>query len=169
MPDCRRLALCRYRRTPRSDPRCFGGPGASAADRPEAEGEGGRSLNAREAKGQGCSGCSFDGGGSLERRRSRQSALRLVAAPLVVCSRPLVRGGSSSDFASTRAHGTDATPATAATGLRRPPHKQKHRSRLWRPVAAVAAFCVPTTPAAPTPPRLAGRSRQTAALAAAAF
>jgi hypothetical protein len=72
-----------------------------------------------------------------------------------------------------RAHGRTVrkpTPATAATGLRRPPHKQKHRSRLWRPVAAVAAFCVPTTPAAPgTPPRLAGRSRQTAALAAAAF
>ena len=79
-------------------------------------------------------------------------------------SRPLVRGGGSSDFASTLAHGTDATPATAATGLRRPPHKQKHRRSLWRLVAAVAAFCVPTTPAAPTqflcPASLAGPAKQ---------
>src|ERR1035437_9570772 len=73
-----------------------------------------------------------------------------VAAPLVVRSRGLFPGGGGpSAFASTRAHGTDAPPATKATGLRRPPHQQNHRSGLWRPVAAVAAFCVPTTPAAP--------------------
>src|ERR1019366_1698607 len=89
---------------------------------------------------------------------------RWVAAPLVVRSRPLVRGGGSSDFARTLAHGTDATPATAATGVRRPPHKQKHRRGVWRLVAAVAAFCVPTTPAAPPqflgPASLAGPAKQ---------
>src|ERR1019366_4626642 len=114
-------------------------------------------------------GARWQDGGRGSRRCGRGLG-RWVAAPLVVRSRPLSCGGGSSDFASTRKQDRKPTPATAATGLRRPPHQQNHRSRLWRLVAAVAAFCVPTTPAAPgTPPRLACRSRQTAGLAAAAF
>src|ERR1035441_9122923 len=46
MPNRRRLALCRYRRTPRSDPRRSGGPGASASHGSAAEGEGARNLRA---------------------------------------------------------------------------------------------------------------------------
>src|ERR1017187_2157407 len=61
MPDRRRLALRRHRRTPRGATRCFGGPGASAADRPAAGGEDARSLSAPEANRPGRSGCSFDG------------------------------------------------------------------------------------------------------------
>ncbi len=93
--------------------------------------------------------------GWLERRRSRQSALRQVPWPLG-CRATGRALSASRAWWRFRAYGTDATPATAATSLRRPPHQQNHRSRLWRPVAAVAAFCVPTTPAAPgnsTPPR----------------
>ena len=118
----------------------------------------------------------FNGGGSLERRRSRQSALRQGPWPLGCRAAGRVLAASFRAVVvppTSPAHGRTVrkpTPATEATGLRRPPHQQNHRSRLWRLVAAVAAFCVPTTPAAPgTPPRLAGRSRQTAALAAAAF
>src|ERR1035437_4552989 len=63
MPNRRRLALCRYRRTPRSDPRCFGGPGASAVDRPAAEGEGTRSLRAGGERVGALGLRSFDGRG----------------------------------------------------------------------------------------------------------
>ena len=57
MPDCRRLALRRHRRSPRGATRCFGGPGASATNGSTAEGEGARSLSAREANRQGRSDC----------------------------------------------------------------------------------------------------------------
>src|SRR5450759_4380555 len=77
----------------------------------------------------------FDGGGSLERRRCGRCLGRWVAAPLVVCSRPLsVRWR----FLRLRQH----------TGARYGSRPRQRRA---------------------TPPRLAGRSRQTAALAAAAF
>ena len=57
MPDCRRLVLRRHRRSPRGATRCFGGPGASATNGSTAEGEGARSLSAREANRQGRSDC----------------------------------------------------------------------------------------------------------------
>src|ERR1035441_4537000 len=56
--DCRLLEcrivdgwhLRRYRRAPRGAARCFGGPGASAANRSEAESEGARSLRLRRRR-----------------------------------------------------------------------------------------------------------------------
>ena len=70
-----------------------------------------------------------------------------------------------------------ASPAHEARAGSRPRQRRARVSgdlptnkSLRRSVAAVAAFCVPTLrQRRATPPRLAGRSRQTAALAAAAF
>jgi hypothetical protein len=46
------MALPRYRHSPRGATRCFGGPGSTVADQPQAEGEGARSLRLRrEGKG----------------------------------------------------------------------------------------------------------------------
>src|ERR1035437_7982707 len=46
VPDCRRLELRRYRRSPRDATRRFGGPGASAADGSAAESESSGALTA---------------------------------------------------------------------------------------------------------------------------
>src|SRR5450759_3286298 len=66
----------------------------------------------------------------------------LVAAPLAVRAQPFSCNSGSSDLANTREQDSDP-PRQQKQRVSAPfPKKEKHRKRLWRPVAGVAAVSV---------------------------
>ena len=75
MPDCRRLAVRRHRRTPRGATWCFSGPNAPAPNGPAAESESAGSLTA------GAGRAALVRRRLLERRRSRWGPRSAGAEP----------------------------------------------------------------------------------------
>src|ERR1017187_1639664 len=112
MPDCRRLAIRRHRRTLRGATRCFGGQDASAANRSAADGEGARSLRLRRRRTGRGARTSAPPTAALAGKAAEVTARSAEASP------GQVEGGAGAGRAKTKTPAVESEmPATAIRGV----------------------------------------------------